>query len=66
MAGPLEGAGGMSGSSHHQSRGGHRWRAPWGVLTECPAAATTEAREDVDGGPPGGADGMSGSSHHRS
>jgi hypothetical protein len=26
---------------------------PRGVLTECPAAATIEVEEDVDGGPPG-------------
>jgi hypothetical protein len=39
---------------------------PLGVLSVSLAVATTEAKEDVDGGPPGGASGMSGSSHHQS
>jgi hypothetical protein len=39
---------------------------PLGVLLVFPAAATTEAEEDVDGGPPGGAVGISDSGHHRS
>jgi hypothetical protein len=36
------------------------------VLLVFPTAATTEVKEDIDGGPPGGAVGIPGISHHRS